>query len=453
MRSNVTSSAVYADLLQKIEQRTVHVAIMGLGYVGLPLAVSFCASGVRVTGIDIDEHKCKMIRDGNSYINSVSSGDLRKCIDDGFLKATSDFQHLRNADAVIICVPTPLSPQREPDISYVMESISEVAKNELTGKIVILESTTYPGTISDEVRPYLLGQDRRENEEYFLAFSPEREDPGNKSFHTGNIPKIVGADHADSLSLAVKLYEIALDKVIPVSSTKVAEAAKITENIFRAVNIALVNELKIIYDAMGIDVWEVIEAASSKPFGYMPFYPGPGLGGHCIPIDPFYLTWKAREYDHSTRFIELAGEINRAMPDYVVRRTVNALNDYCSKAINGARILIVGLSYKKNINDLRESPSFHIIKKLRSMGGRVDYYDPHAPVVTAQREHPELLNMKSISFSEDALSGYDVALIVTDHDEVDYDFLASKVPLIIDTRNVYAGRSFSVAMRAKIVKS
>lgn len=440
----------YIGLLEKIVARNIRVGIIGLGYVGLPLSMSFCAAGVSVIGFDIDESKPELIHAGRSYISSVQSDVLKRYVDEGLLFATSNFSDLQKVDAVIVCVPTPLSLQREPDMSYVMSSMAEIAKHDLAGKLIILESTTYPGAVSDEIRPYLSKFNRLENEEYFLAFSPEREDPGNKVYHTGNIPKIVGADHERALELAVKLYALALDKVVAVQSTKVAEATKITENIFRAVNIALVNELKVIYSSMGIDVWEVIDAAATKPFGYMPFYPGPGLGGHCIPIDPFYLTWKAREYDYSTRFIELAGEINRSMPDYVVKNTVNALNDCFGKAIRGTKILIVGLSYKKNVNDLRESPSFRIIKKLQGMGGNVDYYDPYAPVVTPQRNHPELLNMTSVAFEEKELEAYDAAIIVTDHDCVDYAMLAKSIPLIVDTRNVYAE---NLSGKAMIVKS
>ncbi len=427
--------SAYDDLLQKLNGKSLTVGIIGLGYVGLPLAVSFCNGGLPVTGFDIDPSKITALAKGESYISSVDGGILAGHVKSKKFSATSDFTALKDIDAIIICVPTPLSAQREPDLSYVMKSVEAVAKHSLKGKIIILESTTYPGTMADDVRPYLAKFGATENEDYFLAFSPEREDPGNKKYHTGNIPKIVGADHPKAQDIAVKLYETALESVVGVSSTKAAEAAKITENIFRAVNIALVNELKVIYDAMGIDVWEVINAAATKPFGYMPFYPGPGLGGHCIPIDPFYLTWKAREFEHNTRFIELAGEINRAMPTYVVGKTVEALSEYRGKAVKGSKILILGLAYKKNVNDLRESPAFAIIKKLSALGADVAYFDPFAPIVTKQREHPELVDMTSITWVGHNFGQYDAALIVTDHDGVDYASLANSVPLIIDTRN------------------
>lgn len=427
--------STYENLLEKLKNKTLSVGIIGLGYVGLPLAMSFAKGGLPVVGFDIDASKISAITSGQSYISSVDEGVLKKHVDDGIFRATSDFSKLSDMDAIIICVPTPLSAQREPDLSYVMKSLEAIAQYPLDGKIIILESTTYPGTMSDDVRPYLQKFKGVENEDYFLAFSPEREDPGNAKYHTGNIPKIVGADHPVAQDISVKLYEAALEKVVGVSSTKAAEAAKITENIFRAVNIALVNELKVIYDAMGIDVWEVINAAATKPFGYMPFYPGPGLGGHCIPIDPFYLTWKAREFDHNTRFIELAGEINRAMPSYVVGKTVEALNRHSQKAVNGAKILIVGIAYKKGVNDLRESPAFAIIKRLTALGADISYYDPHAPVVTKQREHPELIDMASIVWDGHDFKQYDAAIIVTDHDNVDYSKIANDVELIIDTRN------------------
>lgn len=440
---------IYNDLLNKIVNKSLRVGIIGLGYVGLPLAMSFCKSGLRVTGFDIDPEKISAIYAGKSYISSIDSRIIKSYVDGKEFKATSDFSQLSTMDAVIICVPTPLTGQREPDLSFVMKSFESVATHSLKGKIITLESTTYPGTMADNVRPYLASFGAVENEEYFLAYSPEREDPGNERYHTGNIPKIVGADNKRAQELAVKLYETALERVIGIASTKAAEATKITENIFRAVNIALVNELKIIYDAMGIDVWEVVNAAATKPFGYMPFYPGPGLGGHCIPIDPFYLTWKAREYDHNTRFIELAGEINRSMPNYVVGKLLETLSEHRQKAVNGAKILILGVAYKKNVNDLRESPALVIIKKLTMMGAEISYYDPHIPIITKQREHPELIDMPSISWNDHDFGQYDAAMVITDHDDIDYEFIAQKIPLIIDTRNIYTGAGPKKALIVK----
>lgn len=431
-------TTTYESLAQKIKDKSIHVGIIGLGYVGLPLAMSFCRGGVRVTGFDVDERKIPLLLAGDSYIDAVPSDQLKQHVQTGLMKPTSDFAHLSDVDAIIICVPTPLSAQREPDLSYVMNSVETIAQHPLAGKIIILESTTYPGTVADEMRPVLATYGFVENEDYFLAFSPEREDPGNKTFHTTNIPKIVGADHEKALDLSVNLYKLALESVVPVSSTKAAEASKITENIFRAVNIALVNELKVIYDAMGIDVWEVINAAATKPFGYMPFYPGPGLGGHCIPIDPFYLTWKAREFEHNTRFIELAGEINRAMPSYVVGKTLEALSEHRGKAVKGANILVLGVAYKKNVNDLRESPAFAVIRKLTQLGATVSYYDPHVPVVTPMREHPEIIGMESIEWNGHNFSQHDAVVVITDHDNVDYAHIGAHAPLVVDTRNVFA---------------
>ena len=440
----------YDNLLDKITKKSLNVGIIGLGYVGLPLAMAFCKGGIAITGFDIDSLKISSISAGTSYISSINSDVMKSYVDSKRLIATSDFSQLRAMDAIIICVPTPLSAQREPDLSFVLSSIEAVTKHSIKGKIIVLESTTYPGTVADYIRPLLSASPYKENEDYYLAFSPEREDPGNTTYNTHNIPKIVGADHPEALNISTKLYEIALEKVVGVSSTKAAEAAKITENIFRAVNIALVNELKVIYDAMGIDIWEVINAAATKPFGYMPFYPGPGLGGHCIPIDPFYLSWKAREFEHNTRFIELAGEINHSMPNYVVSKTVEALSTHMQKAAKGARILILGIAYKKGVNDLRESPALVIIKRLASLGADISYYDPYAPIITKQREHPELVDMTSIAWDGHEFTQYDAAILVTDHDNVDYARIAKDIPIIIDTRN----RMHSItAGKAVIVKA
>jgi UDP-N-acetyl-D-glucosamine dehydrogenase len=353
----------------------------------------------------------------------------------GRFKATADFSLIKDVDAIIICVPTPLTRQREPDISYVIETGRTVAAHLRAGQIVVLESTTYPGTTVEELKPVLEATGLQSGRDFLLAYSPEREDPGNEAFDTGRIPKVVGGDGEAANQVARALYSQIIGSIVPVSSTQTAEAVKLTENIFRAVNIALVNELKIIFTRMGIDVWEVIEAAKSKPFGYMPFYPGPGLGGHCIPIDPFYLTWKAREFDMSTRFIELAGEINRAMPEYVVSVLADALDRRFARGLNGARILLIGLAYKKNVDDCRESPGFRLHELLTDRSAKVDYYDPFIPVIPMTREHAKLAGLKSVAWNPADFAGYDAALICTDHDKIDFAALVAHSKLVVDTRN------------------
>jgi UDP-N-acetyl-D-glucosamine dehydrogenase len=413
------------------------IGIVGLGYVGLPLCMRFAESGVHVTGIDVDRDKTARIMAGQSYIRHIDSANLGPLVESGSLTATTDFACIRDLEAVIICVPTPLDCHQQPDLSYVLQTGRSIAPylssdGSLSGpKLVVLESTTYPGTTEVELREVLeSGSGLKAGVGFHLAFSPEREDPGRTDHSVRTIPKVMGGYTPACLERCVVLYALAVDHPYPVSSCKVAEAAKLTENIFRSVNIALVNELKVVYDAMGIDVWEVIQAASSKPFGFMAFYPGPGLGGHCIPIDPFYLTWKAKEYDQHTRFIELAGQINTSMPDYVVSKVVDALNEE-GKSVKGSRILLLGLAYKPNVDDDRESPSYVLMKKLEARGAMVAYNDPYVPVIKVTREHPELAGRRSVAIAPD----YDLLLLCTHHrDYLDFDFSAYPVPFV-DTRS------------------
>src|SRR5437016_10135813 len=374
------------------------ICVVGLGYVGLPLAIQFARSGAKVTGLDIDQNKVDQVNRGRSYIKHIAAKTISEVLKAKRLTASTDFSRIQKADAVIICVPTPLNKNREPDISFITETGRKIAPHLRRGALVVLESTTYPGTTEEDLRQVIEENSKlKAGTDFHLAFSPEREDPGNPSSVVATIPKIVGGFTPACLKKATDLYSIAIKRLVPVSSCRVAEAAKLLENIFRSINIALVNELKMVYDAMGIDIWEVIEAAKTKPFGFMPFYPGPGLGGHCIPIDPFYLTWKAREYGHNTRFIELAGEINTAMPAYVVNRTIEALNHH-RKPLNGSRILIVGLAYKANVDDMRESPAFHLLDLLRARGAETAYYDPHIAVIGPTREHGNWQGFKSVSW-------------------------------------------------------
>ncbi len=412
-----------------------YTAVVGLGYVGLPLCLQFARCGHRVLGLDVDQKKIDAIRAGKSYISHIPAEDIAKFVGDELFDASDDFQRVEEASTIIICVPTPLSKHREPDISYILMTGHAIAPYLQPGTLVVLESTTYPGTTDTELRQVLeAGSGMTAGKDFHLAFSPEREDPGNPDSHVGRIPKVVGGFTPACLEKAVELYSTAVDQVVPVSSCRAAEATKLLENIYRSVNIALVNELKVIYDAMGIDVWEVIEAAKTKPFGYHAFYPGPGLGGHCIPIDPFYLTWKAREYGHRTRFIELAGEINTRMPQHVIEIVGEALNAH-KKSINGSRILILGLAYKPNVGDERESPSFTFLDKLTAKGATVDYHDPHVPEIGPNREHAAWVGTRSIDWSEEQLGSYDLVLISTNHDCFDYEQLAQWAPLIVDTRN------------------
>lgn len=408
------------------------IAIVGLGYVGLPLALQFARSGAMVLGLDIDPKKTDAILAGRSYIKHVATEEISTHTASGALDASTDFSRVAEADAVILCVPTPLNNFREPDLSYVLETGKAIAPFIRDGAVVVLESTTYPGTTDGELREVLeRGSGKKAGVDFHLAFSPEREDPGNPDSKVASIPKVVGGLTPKCLERAMEVYSIAIHKLVPVGSCRVAEATKLLENIFRSVNIALVNELKVVYSAMDIDIWEVIEAAKTKPFGFMPFYPGPGLGGHCIPIDPFYLTWKAREFGQHTRFIELAGEINTAMPDHVVKVCFEALNND-GKSIKSAKILLLGLAYKANVDDDRESPTYKLIEKFEALGGEVSYHDPHVPVIPMTREHAEYAGRKSIAAISDE---YDLIVLSTGHDEYrTHDFSDYACPLV-DTRN------------------
>jgi len=432
-----------AELLSAIESRRAKAAVIGLGYVGLPLAISIARAGFTVMGFDIDASKIDAIDEGKSYIEAVPEPILRAECEAGRFAATTDFLALADYDVIAICVPTPLTKNRDPDLSYVENTCRQIAKSLRPGQLIVLESTTYPGTTQDVVKPILEQSELRAGEHFFLGFSPEREDPGNREFETSTIPKIVAGDGAEASALMQAFYGAVVKTVVPVSSTATAEAVKLTENIFRAVNIALVNELKLVYDAMGIDVWEVIDAAKTKPFGYMPFYPGPGLGGHCIPIDPFYLTWKSREYDQPTRFIELAGEINTFMPHYVVEKLAEALDRKAGKALSRSRVLILGLAYKKNVPDIRESPSLKLMELILERGAEVAYHDPFLPEIPRTREYGHLKGRRSVEWNADTLAGFDAVLIATDHDTIDYQQLADCCPLIVDTRNAMARRGIA----------
>jgi UDP-N-acetyl-D-glucosamine dehydrogenase len=414
------------------------IAIVGLGYVGLPLALQFTRSGVEVLGLDIDSAKVDSLNQGKSYIKHIESSAIANAVEQGGFAASTDFARIRETEAVIICVPTPLNKNREPDISYIIDTGSNIAPHLQKGMLVVLESTTYPGTTDEDLRAVLeKGSGMKAGVGFHLAFSPEREDPGNVQSKVEIIPKVVGGYTPACLDRAKALYGQAIKTIVPVSSCRVAEATKLLENIFRSVNIALVNELKLVYSAMGIDIWEVINAAKTKPFGFMAFYPGPGLGGHCIPIDPFYLTWKAREYSQNTRFIELAGEINTAMPMYVINRTAEALNAR-RKALNGSRVLIVGLAYKPNVDDERESPSYTLMELLKERGAEVAYYDPHVPVIRPTREHAHWAGTRSVEWNRQTIESFDVAIIATNHQAVNYQELADWSSCIVDTRNAMA---------------
>ena len=416
----------------------MHIAIIGLGYVGLPLSLQFARSGVTVLGLDIDPAKVEAINSGRSYIKHIESAAIQEQRAANRLCASSDFSRIQEVEAVIICVPTPLNKNREPDISYIIKTGELIAPHLSNGKLVVLESTTYPGTTDEDLRQVLeRGSGLKAGTGFHLAFSPEREDPGNPSSKVALIPKVIGGYTPRCLEKAKILYGHAVQTVIPVSSCRAAEATKLLENIFRSVNIALVNELKVVYGAMGIDIWEVINAAKTKPFGFMPFYPGPGLGGHCIPIDPFYLTWKAREYGQNTRFIELAGEINTAMPEYVVNRVAEALNAQ-AKPVKDSKVLILGLAYKPNVDDDRESPSYLLMDLLKRRGAEVSYYDPHVPVIRPSREHGSWAGLRSVSWCRETVSTHDVVLVATAHDAINFKDLAEWAKCIVDTRNAMA---------------
>ncbi len=426
-----------------------NIAIVGLGYVGLPLCIQFSKCGANVVGLDIDRKKVDAINQGVSYIHHIPSQIVAEQVRERRLSASSDFSRVDQCDSVIICVPTPLTKQREPDLSYVLNTGRALAPYIRAGTLIVLESTTYPGTTDTDLRQVLEeGSGLKAGRDFYLAFSPEREDPGNPNSKVATIPKVVGGLTEACREKAIALYSIAVEKVIAVSSCRAAEATKLLENIFRSVNIALVNELKVVYGAMDIDIWEVIEAAKTKPFGYMPFYPGPGLGGHCIPIDPFYLTWKAREYGMATRFIELAGEVNTSMPHFVVQKLVEALNKE-RKPVNGSKVLIVGLAYKANVDDDRESPAYVLMDMLQSLGATVSFYDPYIPVIRPSREHSHWAGTKSIEWNPSQIERHDVVLIATAHSNIDYQQLVQWAGLIVDTRNATCG----LQGRAKIVRA
>jgi len=415
------------------------IAIVGLGYVGLPLSIQFARSCVSVLGLDVDARKVELLNNGQSYIRHVEPSAIAELVKSGKFSASMEFSRIKEVEAIIICVPTPLTKNREPDISFVIKTGEMIAPYLAKGALVVLESTTYPGTTDEDLRVVLEERSgMKAGLDFHLAFSPEREDPANQESKVKLIPKVVGGYTQACLQKAMSVYGQAIDELVPVSSCRVAEATKLLENIFRSVNIALVNELKIVYGAMGIDIWEVIEAAKTKPFGFMPFYPGPGLGGHCIPIDPFYLTWKARESGKHTRFIELAGEINTAMPEYVVRRVADALNTR-NKAVKGSRVLILGLAYKPNVDDERESPSYVLMDLLSERGAELDYYDPYLPVIKPTREHSHWAGKKSVEWNRTTIESFDLVLIATNHSCVNYQELADWARCIVDTRNAMSG--------------
>jgi UDP-N-acetyl-D-glucosamine dehydrogenase len=428
-------------LAAKIQDRSAVVGVIGLGYVGLPLVLVFEGAGFPVIGFDVDPKKPAALNQGVSYIKHIGPERLAAAIERGRIQATTDFDRLAECDAILICVPTPLGKHREPDISYIQKTGEEIAKRLRPGQLINLESTTYPGTTREELLPRLEARALKAGHDFFLAFSPEREDPGNPKYHTKNIPKVVGGYDDASLGLAVALYAAAVDHVIPVSSLEVAESTKLLENIFRAVNIALVNELKIIFDRMGIDIWEVLDAASTKPFGFMRFNPGPGWGGHCIPVDPFYLAWKAKEFGCTAKFIELAGEINVKMPEYVVEKLTLALNGR-GKAVKGAKILLLGIAYKKDIDDTRESPAFEIMDLLHHLGAEVAYHDPHISEIGLARRHPDNRGLRSVPLNAETLAAQDAVLLVTDHSNVDYELVAREASLVMDTRGVFRQASW-----------
>jgi len=419
--------------LQKIKEKKAHIGIIGLGYVGLPLAIEFCKTGFQVTGLDIDQEKIDLLSQGESYIKHISGEKIKHLNKEGKFKGSTNHTLIRHLDCILICVPTPLNKNREPDMSYVISTAQKIAPHIVKNQLIVLESTTFPGTTLEVLIPELeAGSGLKANKDIFVAYSPEREDPNNKKYSIATTPKVIGADDPKSLELADSIYSFIVNKTVLVSGTKVAEATKLTENVFRAVNIALVNELKVIYEKMGIDVWEVIEACSTKPFGFMPFYPGPGLGGHCIPIDPFYLTWKAREHGITTRFIELAGEINTLMPDYVIQKIIFALNRE-GKSLKNSRILLLGLAYKKNVDDTRESVTFKIMELLEEKEAVTDYNDPYIPQIKPTRKYKQFVGKKSVALKK--INQYDCVVILTDHTSYDFKAIANESKIIVDTRN------------------
>lgn len=421
------------SLIKKLKDKKAVIGIVGLGYVGLPLMLRYSEVGYKVIGFDIDKEKVDLLQQGQSYIEHISSMSISNAVSRGF-EATIDFSRGADVDALIMCVPTPLNKYREPDLSFIIDTMDGLVPNLRSGQVISLESTTYPGTTEEELLPRIESDGLKVGTDIYLVYSPEREDPGNPNFTTQTIPKVCGGHTNDCLEVGIALYEQVIDQVVPVSSTRAAELTKLLENIHRSVNIGLVNEMKIVADKMDIDIHEVIRAAATKPFGFVPYYPGPGLGGHCIPIDPFYLTWKAREYGLHTRFIELAGEVNSAMPDYVISKVALALNS-AKKSLNGSKILVLGIAYKKNVDDMRESPSVMLMEKLRDLGADVSYSDPHIPVFPVLREHQ--FELSSLALSSDIIAGFDCILIATDHDKFDYEMIKKYGALIVDSRGRY----------------
>ncbi len=435
------------ELIQKIEKRKAIIGVIGLGYAGLPLVVRFGEERFHVLGFDTDPRKVDLLNEGKSYLKSVSTDRIRDLVGTGIFSATSDFGRLAEVDSILICVPTPLTEKMEPDLVYIENTARQISDNMKKGQLIVLESTTYPGTTEEILLPKFQARGWREGADFFLAYSPEREDPGNREYTTRSIPKVVGGITSNCQKVAKILYGQIIDDVVVVSTTRVAEMAKLLENIYRSVNIALVNELKILADRMGIDIWEVIEAASTKPFGYFPFYPGPGMGGHCIPIDPFYLSWKAREFDFTTRFIQLSGEINISMPYYVVSKAIDALNER-GKTIKGSRILILGVAYKRDIDDIRESPALTIMKLLEEKGAKIAYNDPHVPKLHPMRKYN--FTMSSKPLTEELLREVDLVMLITDHRQYDYRWIVNNASLVVDTRNATKGIR---SARAKIIKA
>ena len=428
------------SLITSLKNSQSKIGIVGLGYVGLPLMLRFQEEGYKVLGFDIDEFKVTRLNKGESYIEHIASDKIKNAANQGF-EATLDFKRIPEVDAIILCVPTPLNKYREPDLSFVLNTVDTIVPFLRKGQVMSLESTTYPGTTEEELLPRIESRGFKVGEDIFLVFSPEREDPGRGDFTTKTIPKVVGGQTRNCLEVGIALYGKVIDRVVPVSSTKAAEMTKLLENIHRAVNIGLVNEMKIVCDKMGIDVHEVIDAAATKPFGFVAYRPGPGLGGHCIPIDPFYLTWKAREYGVHTRFIELAGEINSYMPSYVLKKIAKSMNKR-KKSINGSKILILGISYKKNVDDMRESPSVFLMEKLRDEGAIIDYSDPHVPVFPKMREHK--FDLKSVELTAQSLKSYDCVVLTTDHDKFNYDLIIKNADLVVDTRGKYRERTHNL---------
>ncbi|GAB4375240.1 MAG: nucleotide sugar dehydrogenase [Calditrichia bacterium] len=435
------------ELLEKIKAHQAKIGVIGMGYVGLPLLLEFVDSDFPTVGFDIDPEKTEQLNQGKSYIKHIPAERIQKALEKNLFEATTDFSRLKEVDCILVCVPTPLGKHREPDISYIEKTSETIANYVQPNQLIVLESSTFPGTTEEVMRPIIEKSGLVSGRDFYLAFSPEREDPNNPHYNTRTIPKVVGANDPTALELATTLYDQVIVKTVPVSSSQAAEATKLLENIFRSVNIALVNEMKMILDRMGIDVWEVIEAASTKPFGFMPFYPGPGLGGHCIPIDPFYLTWKAHEYELSTRFIELAGEVNTMMPYYVINKLIDGLNRQ-KKSINGSKILVLGLAYKKDIDDKRESPSLKLMEIIIDKGGEADYHDPYIPHLGKMRHYD--FHKDSVDLTAENLKKYDAVLISTNHSVFDYDFIVEHAQLVIDTRNATAG---VVKGREKIIKA